>query len=252
MAGGRLEVSRDFGPAWAHLVFGADGIVYLRSVPLRGRGLRVDLGGRHDRRLDRRDHDLDLDRRAHPASKGRSSTAIATFSVGPVDLTVEFGDQRSAAAAAAAVGRLRPQVPRGSRARASRASLTAIPGKGALPPGTGPGGATDTGTADGSAEKPFTVFAEFEIMVTSTVPTRTHQSRRGARSRSRRRSTLGLAPMKIADAATDAARSNLIGDATAAITRPDCRASCITRRRSRSASGASRRRTTIERCRRAT
>jgi hypothetical protein len=28
MAGGRLEVSADFDPAWAHLVFGADGIIF--------------------------------------------------------------------------------------------------------------------------------------------------------------------------------------------------------------------------------
>ena len=56
MAGGRLEVSADFGPAWAHVVFGARRHRLLRPVPLRGRRLRVDLRRRHDRPLDRRDH----------------------------------------------------------------------------------------------------------------------------------------------------------------------------------------------------
>jgi hypothetical protein len=47
--------------------------------------------------------------------------------------------------------------------------LTAVPGKGALPPGTKSGG-TESGTADGSAAKPFEVLSEFELTVTTIVP----------------------------------------------------------------------------------
>jgi hypothetical protein len=120
--------------------------------------------------------------------------------VGPIDLSVEFGDADQPP---------HPPLPWADFVRKylEEASdgvarvLTAIPGKGSLPPGTGPGGATDTGTADGSAEKPFAVFAEFELMVTSTIPTSVINL--GAQALTvTPSSALGLAPMNIASANT--------------------------------------------------
>src|SRR5262249_31140472 len=93
----------------------------------------------------------------------------ASFSVGPVDLTVEFGD--------------RPKQPVSidwptfvlkylEQAAAGVAHvLTAVRGRGAQPPagGAGNGGAH---TPDGSDANPFRVVPEFELTVTSTAPVR--------------------------------------------------------------------------------
>jgi hypothetical protein len=132
--------------------------------------------------------------------EGPNFHGIARFSVGPIDLSVEFGDQDQPA---------HPPLPWADFVRKylEEASpgvarvLTAIPGKGSLPPSTGPGGATDTGTADGSAEKPFAVFAEFEIMVTSSMPTPVINLGATALAVTPS-SALGLSPMQIANAGT--------------------------------------------------
>ena len=207
MAGGRLEISATFGPAWAHVVFGADGIVYFDPFHLEvevyasiSAGVTIDvwIG----------EITISISIGARILVEGPKFHGVATFSVGPVDLEVEFGDQDQPP---------RPPLPWADFVRKylEEASegvarvVTAIPGKGALPPGTGPGGPTDTGTADGSAEKPFTVFAEFEIMVTTIVPTKTIQLGAAPLTVSPS-SKLGLAPMKISDAATTL-RLNFVG-----------------------------------------
>lgn len=199
MAGGRLEVAADFGPAWAQLVLGADGIVYYDpfhyevevyasvkagvtiDVWIGTITIRVSISGR-------------------VIVEGPKFHGQGTFGVGPVDITVEFGDRQQPA---------HPQLPWAEFVRKYLEEaapgvarvLTAIPGKGSLPPGTGPGGPTDTGTADGSLQKPFTVFAEFEIMVTSMVPAATIDLGGAAVSLTPSRA-LGVAPMGIANAAT--------------------------------------------------
>ena len=63
------------GPAWAHVVFGADGIIFFDPFCFDVARLRQHLGRRHDRRLDRRDHDLDLASAPRSTSRARSSTA---------------------------------------------------------------------------------------------------------------------------------------------------------------------------------
>ena len=140
----------------------------------------------------------------------------ASFNVGPVAPDRPLRRARADARPGAAVGRVRAQVPRGGR-RGRRARRHRHRGPGALPPGTGPGGATDTGTADGTAAKPFEVYAEFEIMVTTAVPNRRIDL--GATALALTPSSgLGIAPMNLADAGT-ALRLTLVGpegDQTAA------------------------------------
>jgi hypothetical protein len=199
MAGGRLEVDARFGPAWAHVVFGADGIVYFDPFRFEvevyasiSAGVTIDvwIG----------EITISIHIGARILVQGPNFRGRATFEVGPVELSVAFGDPEQ-------TPKVHLSWPDFVRKYLEEASpgvarvLTAIPGKGALPPGTGPGGATDTGTADGSAGRPFEVFAEFELMVTSAVPAKviTIGPLTIAGSPSR---TLGIAPMNIADAGT--------------------------------------------------
>ena len=199
MAGARIEVSAEFGPAWAHLVLGADGIVYFDPFHFEvevycsiSAGVTIDVWiGTIT---------ISISIGAQIMLEGPNFHGIATFSVGPIDLSVEFGDSNQPA---------HPPLPWADFVRKYLEEvapgvariLTAVPGKGSLPPGTGPGGATDTGTADGSAEKPFAVFAEFEIMVTSSMPTPVINL--GATPLAvTPSSALGLAPMQIANAGT--------------------------------------------------
>ena len=65
MAGGALTASADFGAAWATVKFGANGIVYSRSVPVRRDGVRQNLRRRHDRYVARRHFVLVVEGRQH-------------------------------------------------------------------------------------------------------------------------------------------------------------------------------------------
>lgn len=200
MAGVRVEVSARFGPAWAQVVFGADGIVFfdpfhfqVRAYASIAAGVTIDvwIG----------EITISISISATIQVEGPQFHGIATFSVGPVDLSVEFGDSSQpprpllpwADFVRKYLEEVRPGVAR---------ALAAVPGRGALPPGAGPGGATDTAVADGSAERPFEVYAEFELTLTSNVPTR--RVVLGGRNVDQAPShILGLAPMGVADARTE-------------------------------------------------
>lgn len=170
MAGMRVEVSARFGPAWAQVIFGADGIVFFDPFHFRvdayaqiSAGVTIDvwIG----------EITISVSLTASIMVEGPQFHGLARFSVGPVDLEVEFGDTTQQPRPpltwdAFVTKYLELAAPQTARA------LAAITGKGSVTPGTGPGGPTDTGTADGSAAHPFEVFAEFEITLTSTVPVR--------------------------------------------------------------------------------
>ena len=200
MAGVRVEVSARFGPAWAQVVFAADGIVFFDPFHFEVEAYAsISAGVTIDVWIGEITISISIGARilvAGPQFHGK-----ATFSVGPVELEVEFGESNQPP---------RPLLPWGDfvrkyleEARPDVARvLAAIPGKGALPTGAGPGGATDTGTADGSAARPFEVYAEFEITVTSVVPVRVLVL--GARVIEQAPShAIGLAPMGIGDARTE-------------------------------------------------
>ncbi len=194
MAGGSLTASADFGAAWATVTFGADGIVYFD--PFRydvNAYARISAGVTIDTWLG--DISFSLSRGASIHVMGPEFHGTVSFDVGPIGLTVAFGDDSQSddnyISWADFVGKyLETASPGVARV------ITAIPGKGALPPGTGPGGPTDTATADGTAARPFEVYSEFEITVTTLVPTATVRVE-GVDDYRAPSSTLGIAPMNI-------------------------------------------------------
>ena len=124
--------------------------------------------------------------------------ARARFDVGPVGLTVQFGSRSSRENRLLSWSEFARKYLEEASPGVARV-ISAIPGKGSLPPGTGPGGATDTGTANGSVQRPFEVFSEFEITVTTTVPT-ANVVVAGVSSTHTPSRALGLAPMGLAAA----------------------------------------------------
>jgi hypothetical protein len=168
MAGARIEASATFGPGWAHLVLGADGIVYFDPFWFEvtvyasiSAGVTIDvwIG----------EISISVSLSARVLVTGPPFHARATFSVGPVDLEVEFGDKGSEPQAidwVAFTGKyLEPAGPGLAHV------LTTVPGKGGVPPT----GSAETGGArspDGSDANPFRVVPEFELTVTSTAPLR--------------------------------------------------------------------------------
>jgi hypothetical protein len=169
MAGGKLTASAHFGPAWAVVIFGADGIVYFDPFRFEvevyasiSAGVTIDVW------IGEITISISLGARimvAGPKFHGR-----AEFDIGPISLAVEFGDSSQSAKVYLTWDQFVTKYLEEASPGVARV-LTAIPGKGAVPPGTKAGGTSETGTADGSVEKPFEVFAEFEITVTTTVPT---------------------------------------------------------------------------------
>nr|HET7858303.1 DUF6603 domain-containing protein [Caldimonas sp.] len=200
MAGVRIEVSATFGPAWAQLILGADGIVFFDPfhfevevyASIRA-GVTIDvwIG----------EITISISISAKVMVEGPKFHGIATFSVGPVDLEVEFGDSNQPP---------RPLLPWGDFVRKyleeagpdTARVLAALTGKGALPSGTGPGGATDTAVADGSAERPFEVYAEFELTITNAVPTRRIELGAARVVEQTPSAAIGLAPMGLSNVAT--------------------------------------------------
>ncbi|HET6159916.1 MAG TPA: DUF6603 domain-containing protein [Dongiaceae bacterium] len=192
MAGGKLEASAEFGPAWAHVVFGADGIVYFDPFRLEvmvyariSAGITIDvwIG----------EITISISIGAQIKVEGPKFRGTATFEVGPVDLTVSFGDTQKAPKIYIAWNAFVPKYLEDVGGGVGRC-LTALPGKGAIPPGTGDSGSSESGTADGSPEKPFEVLSEFELSITSTVPSN-KLSVAGAAVGQITSAALGLAPV---------------------------------------------------------
>jgi large repetitive protein len=199
MAGGRLEASATFGPAWASLVLGADAIIYFDPFFMNitvyaqiSAGITIDIWIG--------EITISISIGARVTLVGPKFHGAATFEVGPAELTVEFGEQDAPQPAPIGWADFVRKYLEEAEAGIARA-VTAIPGRGAIPPGAGPGGATDTGTADGSAGHPFEVICEFEITVTTTVPTRTFVVG-GETIDAEPSLRLGIAPMNVADAAS--------------------------------------------------
>ncbi|MGZ6671177.1 MAG: DUF6603 domain-containing protein [Solirubrobacteraceae bacterium] len=168
MAGARIEAHADFGPAWASLEVGGDGIVFFDPFWLSvtvyasvSAGVTIDvwIG----------EITISVSLSARVTLEGPPFHGKASFGVGPVDLEVEFGDRPTQPLeipwdqfAAKYLEEASPGVAH---------VLAAISGKGAVPPqgGTATGGAP---SPDGSDGRPFRVTPEFELTVTSTAPVR--------------------------------------------------------------------------------
>jgi hypothetical protein len=222
MAGGSFRASATWGSAWAEVAFGANGIVYYDPFRFEVDAFaQISAGVTIDVWIGEITISVSLGGKV--TLQGPKFFGKAEFDVGPVTLTVPFGDPNESQKQFLPWDQfvrkyLEEAVPGVARV------LTAIPGKGALPPGTGPGGATETGTADGSPAKPFEVFSEFEITVTSTVPSQ--RVLIGATESNHLPSkALGIAPVGIPAAnsrlvlhlTNDASHADVIGTMRAAV-----------------------------------
>jgi hypothetical protein len=199
MAGGKLTASAHFGPAWAEVVFGADGIVYFDPFRFEvevyasiSAGVTIDfwIG----------EVTISITLGASIMVAGPKFHGVATFDVGPIGLTVSFGDSNQSQKQYIPWDQFVRKYLEEASPGVARV-LTAIPGKGALPTGTGAGG-TEKGTADGSAEKPFEVISEFEITVTTTIPTQTMSIGGAADTDHPPSSVIGVAPVGVGAANT--------------------------------------------------
>jgi hypothetical protein len=193
MAGGKLLASAHFGPAWAEVKFGADGIVYFDPFRFEvdvyasiSAGVTVDvwIG----------EITISVSMGASISVSGPKFHGRAEFDVGPVSLAVEFGESDQNAKVFITWEQFVTKYLEEAAPGVARV-LSAIPGKGSLPPGTN-GGATETGTADGSADKPFEVYSEFEINVVTTVPTQ-FVTVGGNAQQFLPSSTIGIAPVNV-------------------------------------------------------
>jgi hypothetical protein len=165
MAGVDVEVVADFGWAWARIGFGAHGIVYFDpfffdvSAYARisaGVKIRTIFGTIR----------FSISTGASIRVWGPDFSGEATLEVGPASITVGFGSERRVPGRVLPWGEFVAKYleDAGGAARV----LSAITGRGTLPSATA--GRTAAPTADGTAERPYEVFAEFELSITTTAP----------------------------------------------------------------------------------
>ena len=189
MAGGLFEASATFGPAWAHLSFGGNGIVYFDPFRYEADAhARISAGIRIKTWLGTIKLSYTLG--AAIEVRGPEFHGTARIEVGPISITVRFGNSAPVPAAYISwvdFAKKYLELAPGNRAQA----LSGIAGKGALPPASSSG--TEPGTADGSAEHPFDVTSEFELSFTSTIPI-TKIDRPGAPITTAPNKPLGIAP----------------------------------------------------------
>lgn len=166
MTGVDIEVSADFGWAWARVAFGAHGIVYFDPFWFEVMAYaRISAGVKIRTFLGTISISISLGARVRVW--GPEFSGEATFEVGPCELTVPFGSERAVEGErldwAGFVAKYLEDAG-GGTARA----LSSITGRGTLPSATG--GDRSAPTADGTAERPFEVYAEFELTVVTTIP----------------------------------------------------------------------------------
>ncbi len=195
MTGGDFEASAHFGPAWAEVKFGAHGIVYFDPFHYHVNAYaRIAAGVTIDTWIFG-EVTISISLGARIDVTGPDFHGSATFEVGPIELTVEFGGsdqaQKTAIGESAFIAKyLEAGAGGAARAHALLTSFGAQPAKG------------EDSTPDGSAARPFIVVAEFGMTFTSTVPA-THVTRvqapvdeTTAHAPSR---AIGVAPMGVSD-----------------------------------------------------
>ena len=152
MAGGKLEASADLGPAWAHVVFGADGIVFFDPFWLDVACVRTHLRRHHDRPVVRDDHHLDqLGAEIHVS--GPKFHGEVAFEIGPVDLTRGVRRQRQRAARTSTIPTFVRKYLEEGPDGAARA-LSSITGRGHADPASPGPAAEGRQGPDGSARRP--------------------------------------------------------------------------------------------------
>jgi len=166
MAGLSVEVSADFGFAWARIAFGANAIVYFDPFYFMADAYaRISAGVKIKTFLGTIRFSISLG--ATIAVEGPEFHGRAVLEIGPCDITVKFGNSRKIQDLSISwdefVAKYLEETGPG-RAR----TLSGITGKGSLPASTD--GDTSAPSSDGSRERPFEVFAEFEVSVVAQAP----------------------------------------------------------------------------------
>ncbi len=162
MAGGDFEASAHFGPAWAEVKFGAHGIVYFDPFHYHVNAYaRISAGVTIDTYIFG-EVTISISIGARIDVTGPDFHGSATFEIGPIELTVEFGGsdkaQKQTISAAAFTEKYLKAGNGAPIVHALMTSFGAQPAKG------------EDATPDGSAAKPFVVVVEFGLTFTSMVP----------------------------------------------------------------------------------
>ncbi|HEU4426504.1 MAG TPA: DUF6603 domain-containing protein [Pilimelia sp.] len=169
MAGVEVEVSADFGWAWARLSFGAHAIIYFDPFHFEAIVfVRISAGVKIKTFLGTISFSISIGARLKVW--GPDFSGEATFEVGPCSVTVPFGTRNVIEGVTLIwnefVAKYLEETAAGS---GTARALSALTGRGTLPSSTD--GERAAPSADGSAERPFEVFSEFEISMVTTIPT---------------------------------------------------------------------------------
>ena len=166
MAGVEVEVSADFGFAWARIAFGANAIVYFDPFYFMADAYaRISAGVKIKTFLGTIRISISLGARIEV--EGPDFRGKATIEVGPCDIKVKFGSSREIRGIFVGWDEFVPKYLEETAPGRAR-TLSGAAGKGALPASTE--GETSAPSSDGSYERPFEVFAEFEVSVVATGP----------------------------------------------------------------------------------
>ncbi len=167
MAGVSVTAVADFGWAWARASFGAQGLVYFDPFWFTAEAwAQISAGIEIETWFG--DISFSVTLGARVQVEGPEFSGKVSIEVGPCTVTLPFGSQRDKPTPVLAWAEFVTKYLEESAPGRARA-ITAITGRGSLPPATG--GSTSAPTPDGTPEHPYEVFAEFEITVTTTVPT---------------------------------------------------------------------------------
>lgn len=163
MAGGAFEASAHFGPAWAEVKFGANGIVFFDPFHYHVDAYaRIAAGVTIDTWIFG-EVTISISLGASIDVAGPDFHGTATFEVGPIELEVSFGEsdkaQKQPLPGPAFITKYLEAADNGAaRPHALVTGIGALPAKG------------EQSTPDGSSARPFVVVAEFALTFTSTVP----------------------------------------------------------------------------------
>ncbi len=166
MAGLEVEVSADFGWAWARIAFGANAIVFFDPFYFMADAYaRIAAGIKIKTWFGTIRFSISLGARIEV--QGPEFHGKAVIEVGPCDFTVRFGNDKPLRGAYMDWAGFVPKYLEQSSPGRARA-ISALTGKGSLPAATG--GDTSAPSSDGSRARPFEVFPEFEISLVTTIP----------------------------------------------------------------------------------
>lgn len=166
MAGVEIEVSADFGFIWARISFGANAIVYFDPFYFMADAYaRIAAGVKIKTFFGTIRISISLGARIEV--EGPKFHGKAYIEVGPCDITVRFGSSTSHRGVFMDWDGFVPKYLEETSPGRARA-ISAISGKGSLPAATD--GDTSAPSSDGSSDRPFEVFAEFELSMVTTVP----------------------------------------------------------------------------------